>query len=324
MHAPLRRGGRPPVRQRDVLNKEINMRVRFLLAGVIPLAVAGSAMAQTGSSSPAATRTSPAATAQAAPSPSMQKLQQSAQQLRESIQALGQKKTGPDRDRAIANAHEALMETQRAMLALPPELRSTSTPSTAEYGASVSRLMNSADSLRQAIQEMAQRPPGEGRDRAIEQAHKALADTQAAMLAAYQTTSNNPGQASNQQNATRKAGAAAATPDASVLVLVPSGMAGDTRFANGCWVRFFDDKQYRGAALTLAGPVDMPKMEVPGGVWRDWDSAVVGPRARVITYDNENFRDRTAELASSQSYPDLRDKKLGWFEEVKSARVSCG
>jgi hypothetical protein len=44
----------------------------------------------------------------------------------------------------------------------------------------------------------------------------------------------------------------------------------------------------------------------------------------VTTYDNENFHDRTAVLAGNQSYPDLRDHKLGWFEEVKSARVSCG
>lgn len=297
----------------------------ILAAGVLPLASAV-VLAQT--VSPATPSASPgkAAASQPASTPSMQKLQQSAQHLRESIQALARKQPGPERERAIANAHEALLQTQRAMVALPPELRATRTTSAEGYDESVTRLMKAADSLRQSIQEMAQQPAGERRDRAIADAHKALRDTQAAMLSAYtpepaRTMGAGAGQGSG------KAGNDSADrtgSNASVLVLVPSRVASDTRFADGCWVRFFDDKQFRGDTLTLAGPVDMPKMEVPGGLWRDWDSAVVGPRARVTTYDNENFRDRTSELAASQSYPDLRDRKLGWFEEVKSARITCG
>lgn len=112
------------------------------------------------------------------------------------------------------------------------------------------------------------------------------------------------------------------TPATAVLLLVPVNMAGDN-LANGCWVRFYDGTNYRGASLTLAGPVDMPKMDVPGAAWRDWDSAVVGPKATVVTYDNENYRDRTARLGPGLHAPDLRDSKLGWFEEVHSARVLC-
>lgn len=297
------------------------MQIRSILcAAVLPLASAV-ALAQAGSppASPAAGNVAAASGA------SMQKLQQSAQHLRESIQALARKPPGPDRERAIANAHEALLETQRAMVALPPELRASGTGSTANYDESVTRLMKAADSLRHSIQAMAQQPPGERRDRAIAEAHKALRDTQAAMVGAYASPGTGTMGAGAAQATGKSAQNAAGTgSNASVLVLLPSRMASDTRFADGCWVRFFDDKQFRGDALTLAGPVDMPKMEVPGGVWRDWDSAVVGPRARVTTYDNENFRDRTAVLAANQSVPDLRDQKLGWFEEVKSARVSCG
>lgn len=32
---------------------------------------------------------------------------------------------------------------------------------------------------------------------------------------------------------------------------------------------------------------------------------------------------RESGINAGQSIPDLRDRKLGWFEEVKSARVSC-
>jgi hypothetical protein len=64
-------------------------------------------------------------------------------------------------------------------------------------------------------------------------------------------------------------------------------------------------------------------MHPAGSVWRDWESAIVGPKARVATFDNENFKERTARLAPGQRIADLRDKKLGWFDEVHSARVAC-
>lgn len=306
------------------------MHIRSVIAGALPLAFAV-AMPQATLAAPVSPAGTTAAVAsQPARSDSMQELQRSAQRLRQAIQALAQKKPGPERDRAIDQAHEALLETQRAMASLPPELRSTggaATASTADYDASVTRLMKAADSLRHSIQEMAQQPAGERRNRAIEQANKALRDTQAAMVHAYQPTSGRAmgaGPAGQDSGKGKQESRSMSRPDGAVVVLLPSAMAGNAQFANGCWVRFFDDKQYRGDTLTLAGPVDMPKMQVPGGLWRDWDSAVVGPSARVTTYDNEDFRDRTAILAGNQSYPDLREKKLGWFEEVKSARVSCG
>ena len=49
------------------------------------------------------------------------------------------------------------------------------------------------------------------------------------------------------------------TPATAVLLLVPVNMAGEN-LANGCWVRFHDGADYRGASLTLADPVDLPKI----------------------------------------------------------------
>lgn len=277
---------------------------------------------------------------------SMQRLQQAADRLRQSIQALAEKPPGPDRERAISEAQDALMRTQQAMMALPPELRSSGTVSTAGYDASVRKLMASADSLRQSIQEMAQQPAGQGRDRAIRQAHRALWDTQAAMVAAYQPGGDTKSMGAPSQDAggaegQKKQSAPAKSSGASkgdakvsrsgsaqdgqpgaVLVLLPDMQARGTKLADGCWVRFFDEKNYSGDALTLAGPVDLPRMEL-GDAWRDWDSAVVGPKATVHTYDNEMYRERTSVLNAGQSIPDLRERELGWFDEVKSARVFC-
>lgn len=108
-----------------------------------------------------------------------------------------------------------------------------------------------------------------------------------------------------------------------ILVLMPAAQGNSESLGNGCWVRFYDGQNFRGATLTLVGPIDMPKMDVPGPAWREWDSAVVGPKARVVTYDNDNYRDRTATLTAGQRIPNLDDAKLGWFEEIHSARVSC-
>lgn len=152
------------------------------LIAALALATGGAAAQQ---GTPDKQQAQPGRQAATADSQSMEKLKQSAQRLRESIQAMAQRKPGPDRDRAIAEAHEALLETQRAMVALPPELRGTGAVRTADYDQSVRKLMKAADSLRESIHAMAQQPPGQGRNRAIEQAHQALWDTQNAMLSAY-------------------------------------------------------------------------------------------------------------------------------------------
>lgn len=107
------------------------------------------------------------------------------------------------------------------------------------------------------------------------------------------------------------------------LVLMPVVTVND-QMGNGCWVRFYDDPNYKGNNLTLVGPVDMPRMTVPGAVWHNWDSAIVGPKARVTVYDNTDFHQKDATLSAGQHVPDLKKRELGWFEEVKSARVSCG
>jgi hypothetical protein len=54
---------------------------------------------------------------------SFERLKQAAQKLRESVQAMAQEPAGPRRDAAASAAREALIETQQAMVMLPPDLR---------------------------------------------------------------------------------------------------------------------------------------------------------------------------------------------------------
>lgn len=112
-------------------------------------------------------------------------------------------------------------------------------------------------------------------------------------------------------------------PDLPSVIVVPHDHRHDEKLAKGCWVRFYNDKSYRGRSLTLAGPVEMAKIHVPGGPWVKWSSAIVGPAATVTTYDFEQFKNATAVLRPGQRIPDLGDKKLGLFEDIHSLRIAC-
>lgn len=107
------------------------------------------------------------------------------------------------------------------------------------------------------------------------------------------------------------------------VIVVPRDHRHDDKLANGCWVRFYNDKSYAGRSLTLVGPVQMPKIHVPGGLWVKWSSAIVGPGATVTTYDFEQFKNATAVLRPGQRIPELRDRKLGLFEDIHSLRIAC-
>lgn len=112
-------------------------------------------------------------------------------------------------------------------------------------------------------------------------------------------------------------------PDAAVLVVMPQRLLSDGRLGDGCWVRFHDGTGFKGATLTLVGPLEMPAMDPPGAAWREWNSAVVGPRARVTVFRHAGFADQSASLAPGARAADLAARTPGWFRQVQSARVEC-
>lgn len=112
---------------------------------------------------------------------SMVRLQQAAQKLREAVQAMAQQPAGERRNAAADEAREAILETQRAMIDLPPELR-MGAGTQPNYTQSMQRLQEAAQRLRDAVQAMAQQPAGSARNDAIRQANQALFDTQQAMI----------------------------------------------------------------------------------------------------------------------------------------------
>jgi hypothetical protein len=119
---------------------------------------------------------------------------------------MAQQPPGERRNQAIKEAHQALYDTNQAMIQLPPQMRSKDPPSAdkgatgktgssgaggtagtsssmsdAEYSRSMEKLQKSAQELREAIQAMAQQPQGQRRDEAIMEAHDALFDLNQSM-----------------------------------------------------------------------------------------------------------------------------------------------
>lgn len=254
---------------------------------------------------------------------SMQKLRQSAQHLRESIQAIASKPAGPQREQAIRNAHEALFDTQRAMVSLPPELRTKGSGKASGedgsdrkasgeqgYETSMKQLDRASNKLWASIETMQQEASGERRDQAIQHAHQAVWDTYEAMLAMPS------GKRMEKQKTARAEGYG--------MLVVPTSISGSDRLANGCWARIFENPEYGGSHLTVVGPVSVPNLQrTAAHDWNGADSLIVGPKARVIAYDGENFEDREATIESGQSIPHLRDEKIGLFDKVDSLKVTC-
>jgi hypothetical protein len=69
--------------------------------------------------------------------------------------------------------------------------------------------------------------------------------------------------------------------------------------------------------LTLAGPIDIPSARVGANfAWGPkYDSVIVGPKATLTVYDNQDYQDKTTTFKPGQRVPDLNEK-LGFFENI--------
>lgn len=119
------------------------------------------------------------------PSSSLSHLTDAAQRLREAIQQIAQHSSGDARDAAIRSAHQALFDTQQAMIDLPPELRRGGAEvgtNEQSYDRSMEKLKAAAQTLRESAQAMAQQPAGERRNQAVARVNEAILEINEAMV----------------------------------------------------------------------------------------------------------------------------------------------
>lgn len=140
-------------------------------------------------------------------------------------------------------------------------------------------------------------------------------------------TQRQQGTAEQQQQQTQRGAGgnrqAQADQEPVLLVLPVAVYPRGEQIAKGCWIRLYEGNNFTGRMLSVVGPADLPDVEGRVAVF-GFDSAIVGPKARVTTYDGENYQDRTATLEPGKRYPDLGDTKLGLFKDIESMRVQCG
>ena len=111
--------------------------------------------------------------------------------------------------------------------------------------------------------------------------------------------------------------------DAPVLTVVPAQVMADLE-RKGCWVTFYEKKNYEGDSLMLTGPASIARMTGPFGF--DWENKVrslkVGPRANLTVYDNRDFQDQDKFIDAKTNVPDM-SKQMGFFDDFRSLMLSC-
>jgi len=104
------------------------------------------------------------------------------------------------------------------------------------------------------------------------------------------------------------------------VLIVPLQVASNEGLNSGCWTRIYENPNFGGNVLTLVGPLDVATLE--GTVAQDWngaDSIVTGPSARVMAYDETDFRDRLLTVEPGMSTAEMTRP----FEKIESVKVTC-
>jgi hypothetical protein len=89
------------------------------------------------------------------------------------------------------------------------------------------------------------------------------------------------------------------------IAMVLLGLGSNAYAENkGCWAEFYENSQYSGKHFRIEGSTQLGNLNNISG--ENWDlridSLKVGPKAKVIVYENPNFKLTLTEMAR---YPDL-------------------
>lgn len=99
-----------------------------------------------------------------------------------------------------------------------------------------------------------------------------------------------------------------------MLVLLQGSVA--YAVVEGCWADFYEVSQYTGKHFLVQGPVQLANLTDING--ENWDSRIdslkVGPKAKVVVYENPDFKLSTAEMAE---HPDLMNSMGVTIKDIK-------
>lgn len=122
------------------------------------------------------------------------------------------------------------------------------------------------------------------------------------------------------------AGGVAANGDnqpAPVILLVPVEVSNRALEA-GCWVQFYEQKEFKGDILTLVGPSQLSALDKGAAkeLKRNIDSIVTGPKTTLTVYEHRLFKDRKVDFAANTRDGAVR-KTLGFGGRIESLQIGC-
>ena len=112
-------------------------------------------------------------------------------------------------------------------------------------------------------------------------------------------------------------------PPAPMVMLVPVEISSKA-VESGCWVQMYDERNFKGDMLTIAGPTELQAMDDDSGraFKRRIDSLTTGPKATLTVFEHRLFKDRSAVFGPNTREPGLL-RKLGFGGRIQSMRVDC-
>jgi hypothetical protein len=98
-----------------------------------------------------------------------------------------------------------------------------------------------------------------------------------------------------------------------IVTLLLGGVSAAHAENENCWAEFFENSGYTGPHFRLAGPIELDNLQnVNGENWASRiDSIKVGPKAKLVIFENINFKLTLKEMAK---YPELL-RALGFTEQ---------
>lgn len=90
--------------------------------------------------------------------------------------------------------------------------------------------------------------------------------------------------------------------------------------SNGCWLRLWDETDFRGHSARLYGPADYPYLRIASGGWAaEVRSLQAGPNVYVQCFEDLNFYDSVVWILPNQRVQDVHELPCG--DEIDSIRL---
>jgi hypothetical protein len=126
-----------------------------------------------------------------------------------------------------------------------------------------------------------------------------------------------------QQQAQSGAKAGGDNQPAAVLMLVPVEVSSPA-MKSGCWAQLYDERNFKGDVLTIAGPIQLMSTDNSSGrsLRRNVDSLVTGPKATLVVFEHKMFKDKSVTFGPNTKEAGLI-KKLGFTGRIESLKLDC-